>query len=427
MKVCKPTAVFLGPSLRRDEARSILEADYYPPACKGDVYRIIPSGVKTIILIDGVFHSTPAVWQRELLAAMEEGIRVVGASSMGALRAVELHEFGMIGFGTVFEWYRNGWIEGDDEVALLHGPAELDYRPLSEPLVNIRYTLLRAVADGCLEAGVARELAAYAKQLYYPNRSYRRLLESAVLDGWPRKAIARLERYFWTKRKDIKMLDARGALRHGVGIAARRGRGNRPKSRCFARESWWERERLLLSAFVGTRVVTGREILERARTDEALLETMRTVLSKRRFLVEWARQNGVACPEEFLRATIQQWRRQRRRSDRRAWLLANGLTQRACLRLVAERALLDWLDEVGPMHFGLKRGFIAEWARQNGVMLPPDRRARGRQATQDHLEARIVQRGPCHFGLDWSFETALLQELQVTGKAADLAEQPPAG
>jgi hypothetical protein len=92
----KPVAVFLGPTLEKAQACAILDADYYPPARKGDVYRVMASGVKTIILIDGVFHSTPSVWQREILHALEDGIRVVGASSMGALRAAELHQFGMI-------------------------------------------------------------------------------------------------------------------------------------------------------------------------------------------------------------------------------------------------------------------------------------------------------------------------------------------
>ncbi len=131
-------AVFLGPTLRKDQACALLDAAYYPPARKGDVYRLIGSGVKTIILIDGVFDSTPSVWQRELLQAMDEGIQVLGASSMGALRAAELHPFGMIGYGTIFEWYRDGMIDGDDEVALWHGSEESGFRPLSEPLVNIR-------------------------------------------------------------------------------------------------------------------------------------------------------------------------------------------------------------------------------------------------------------------------------------------------
>src|SRR3954468_20307934 len=98
-------AVFLGPSLPQTRARSILEAAYYPPARKGDIYRVMTSGVDTILLIDGLFHNTPSVWQRELLDAVEEGFSVFGASSMGALRAAELHTFGMKGHGVVFDWY----------------------------------------------------------------------------------------------------------------------------------------------------------------------------------------------------------------------------------------------------------------------------------------------------------------------------------
>ena len=45
-RALKPISVFLGPSLQNDQARGLLDADYYPPARKGDVYRIIPSGGK---------------------------------------------------------------------------------------------------------------------------------------------------------------------------------------------------------------------------------------------------------------------------------------------------------------------------------------------------------------------------------------------
>src|ERR1700730_582813 len=120
-KLPSSTAVFLGPSLPGSEAKEILAADYYPPARRGDVYRIVASGIKTIVLIDGVFHSAPSIWPREILDAIAEGIQVLGASSMGALRAAELHEFGMLGYGTIFDWCRKGLIGGDDEVALWHG------------------------------------------------------------------------------------------------------------------------------------------------------------------------------------------------------------------------------------------------------------------------------------------------------------------
>jgi hypothetical protein len=76
----------------------------------------------------------------------------------------------MVGFGVIFEWYRDCLIDGDDEVALWHGSEEYDFRPLSEPLVNIRYTLLKAVEDDYLTRDQAQELTEYARHVYYPNR-----------------------------------------------------------------------------------------------------------------------------------------------------------------------------------------------------------------------------------------------------------------
>ena len=105
--------VFLGPSLPREEAAKLLDAEYRAPAQRGDVYACLGCGVRRILLIDGLFHGVPSVWQRELLAAIDEGIEVLGASSMGALRATELLPYGMQGFGRIFESYRDGVIDGD--------------------------------------------------------------------------------------------------------------------------------------------------------------------------------------------------------------------------------------------------------------------------------------------------------------------------
>ena len=69
---------------------------------------------------------------------------------MGALRAAELHSFGMRGVGRIFEAFRDGALEDDDEVAVLHGPAEIGYLAASEPMVNIRETLARADSEGVL-------------------------------------------------------------------------------------------------------------------------------------------------------------------------------------------------------------------------------------------------------------------------------------
>ena len=59
---------------------------------------------------------------------MQAGIHVYGAASIGALRAAELDAFGMRGIGRIYEDFREGVLEDDDEVAVLHGPEELAIR-----------------------------------------------------------------------------------------------------------------------------------------------------------------------------------------------------------------------------------------------------------------------------------------------------------
>lgn len=93
--------VFLGPSCDLAAAREILDADYRPPAKRGDITRAVEDGARVIGLIDGVFFQDCAVAHREVLAALRAGVRVVGASSMGALRAAELDSLGMEGVGEI--------------------------------------------------------------------------------------------------------------------------------------------------------------------------------------------------------------------------------------------------------------------------------------------------------------------------------------
>ena len=175
--------VFVGPTLSLEEARGHPDAHYLPPAAQGDVYRAALRRPSAIGIIDGYFERVPAVWHKEILWAMAEGIPVFGSGSMGALRAVELAAFGMEGVGEVFRWYRDGLIEDDDEVALVHAPVEYGYKALSEPMVNIRATLAKAVALKVICAGTASRLETIAKQLYYPGRSYPAILRSGASSG----------------------------------------------------------------------------------------------------------------------------------------------------------------------------------------------------------------------------------------------------
>jgi hypothetical protein len=84
-------------------------------------------------MIDGVFHQSLAVWHKEIVFALLEGIVCIGAASMGALRAAELWRYGMIGVGKIFEMYRDGE-EDDSLVAMTFQPDT--FRPLTDALVG---------------------------------------------------------------------------------------------------------------------------------------------------------------------------------------------------------------------------------------------------------------------------------------------------
>ena len=145
--------VFVGPTLAPEEVAAAGDFICLPPVSQGDVYRAARSRPRAIGIIDGYFSGAPSVWHKEILWAISEGVPVFGSASMGALRAAELHSFGMRGVGRIFEAFRDGVLEDDDEVAVLHGPAEIGYLAASEPMVNIRETLALARDEGGARAG----------------------------------------------------------------------------------------------------------------------------------------------------------------------------------------------------------------------------------------------------------------------------------
>jgi hypothetical protein len=173
--------VFAGPTLHGVATGDYGAITFLPPARMGDIVAAVAGGAQVIGLIDGVFELMPSVWHKEILYALSRGAAVLGAASMGALRAAECHAFGMIGVGRVFEAYASGAIEDDEDVAQSHGPAELGYLPLSEPLVNISATLARLCGAGRITAAECEGLAISARSLFFKQRSYKRIVDAAPL------------------------------------------------------------------------------------------------------------------------------------------------------------------------------------------------------------------------------------------------------
>jgi len=208
--------VFLGPSLSRARAEQILKADFRPPAKRGDIYRAAKEGAGVICLIDGVFFQDCSVAHKEVIYAMETGAKVLGASSMGALRASELDIYGMEGVGKIYQAYKSGHLVSDDEVALVFDP--FSWEPRSEPLVNIRFNLDLAWQMGVISASCKDRLFHCAQAKYFPDRTYERMLSDA--SGLvPEKELQCFREFLAREKRDFKMEDAVLALKRAKEIA----------------------------------------------------------------------------------------------------------------------------------------------------------------------------------------------------------------
>lgn len=200
--------VFAGPTISHKEIKQHIDCVCLPPVCHGDILQLLEAKPIAIGIIDGYFEGAPSVWHKEILYALDQGVHVFGSSSMGALRAAELYPFGMKGVGQIFQWYKEGLIDADDEVAVLHGPEEVGYLAVSEPLVNIRASLAVAELEGKISSEQKAMLIEKARATYYKNRSwtvFMSLCADIIGDAWQTDD---LKIWFERNRVDLKKQDA---------------------------------------------------------------------------------------------------------------------------------------------------------------------------------------------------------------------------
>jgi hypothetical protein len=200
--------VFAGPSLGGFEPADWPGIDFRPPAACGDIARVIIGAPRAIGLIDGFFETSASPWHKEILWGLSRGVAMFGAASLGALRAAELAPFGMRGVGQVFEACRKGILEDDAEVAVLHGPAETGYLPLTEAMVNVRASLGRARRAGILGRDEELVFTEAASAIFYKDRTWPRIIEHVARLGADRAAIAKLSDWVAQNPVDVKREDA---------------------------------------------------------------------------------------------------------------------------------------------------------------------------------------------------------------------------
>jgi hypothetical protein len=333
--------VFCGPTISAGQVRLELDAICLPPASQGDVYRAALRRPAVIAVIDGYFRQTPSVWHKEILWAMKEGIAVYGSASMGALRAAELAPFGMRGIGRIFEAFASDELEDDDEVAVVHGPADSGYRPLSEAMVNIRYTLEKAAVAGIISSSTRATLVHIAKSAPYRLRSYELLHREAIEQGVCPGEIGALQAWLPEGRIDQKRADALCML-HTIGS---RHAGHQDTERVgftFHHTIAWENSiRASPEADTHDDTDVPEDLLGELAGGE-LSSALEGALVRNLALAEAARR-GWTVEDDAIRASEIQFRTVRGLLDDdtlRRWLDSNNLSPEGFRRLIRDECLI---------------------------------------------------------------------------------------
>ncbi|MCA1443677.1 TfuA-like protein [Ensifer sp. IC4062] len=217
-----PILVFLGPTLRLAEAEAVLDAIYLQPAAQGDILLAAHAfHPRAMVLIDGQFEDRPAVRHKEILWAMAQGIAMIGAASMGALRAAELDAFGMIGVGLIYRWYRRWRLGPDDAVAVHSGPAELGFPPLTDALVDLQRTSSSLMRRGLIGAAERDLLTTIAREMNFRERSFDAVLRAA---WWRDDEVKKLRNEIVRQKKRDALL----ALHRAPALALQRPEARSP-------------------------------------------------------------------------------------------------------------------------------------------------------------------------------------------------------
>jgi hypothetical protein len=430
--VTPAAAVFLGPTVPVAEASRLVDAAFLPPARQGDVYRAVKRLRPAIIgIIDGYFHQSASVWHREILWAMAEGIHVLGAGSMGALRAAELQKYGMRGVGRVFEAYRDGRFEpfqepfeDDDEVAVIHGPPETGFVQVSEAMVDIRDNLARAAEAGVITDDMRDHLAAVGKAMLYRQRSLGRILEKAGADEPMSAELRALAAWLPHHRTSRKQLDASDMLREIKLLIADFPGRYEPRFRLEPAAVW---VRFLEQEETASANISEIEAaaLEELRLLPGEWREARRHAALRSAAIRRAAAVGAMPSDRAVRTSLDRLRHSSGLLTHReleAWASENGLDGASLARLMHEEASLDLMEAQCPEHLGSK---TADHLRLTGRFA--ELVARSSAKRRWAAEAGIVGRCPPGVAvadlIDWFVADRLRAQLNALPRAEDLAAQ----
>jgi TfuA protein len=212
------TIVFSGPSMTEAEVHELAAtAIHAPPIKRGDLAAV--DDYEVIVILDGEFGQSMSVSPKEILAVLERGKIVIGASSMGALRATELDRFGMVGVGWVYDHFRRSAVRRDADVALTYSP--FDFKSMTVPMVDVEYWMEQASAAGLIVDKERTRLLKLARSIFFADRTMDRLMNS-LRSSSGSDMVDKLLAFSGGTIPSVKSLDAVEAVRLSTCLAGRR-------------------------------------------------------------------------------------------------------------------------------------------------------------------------------------------------------------
>jgi TfuA protein len=201
--------VFAGISLSRTKIRKVIAADVRDPVMQGDLDKL--SDRRVVAIIDGELTPGSILPLDEVRRSLDRGMTIVGAASLGALRAYEMREEGMKGYGWVYEAYCANRISGTDEIAVAYQPYW--NQPLTVPLVNVRFCLDRLVRQTKISVTEAANVMGALKAIEIEDRDWQNVLRRLV-EMFGRTRVQAALASGGARGSDVKRLDAYRLIRN---------------------------------------------------------------------------------------------------------------------------------------------------------------------------------------------------------------------
>jgi hypothetical protein len=367
---------------------------------------------------------------------MEHGVHVFGAAGLGALRAAELDSFGMHGVGTVYQAFRDGTLDRDDEVAVRHGTAEDGYRPLSEAMVNIRSTLLAAQDQGIVSATTRGILLVAGTALFYPERTWPELLRAAEATQADAAELEALRRWLPAERIDQQAADAVAMLREMRTFLAA-DPAPQEVSWSMADTAMWEVAKRRADTVSRDGVAGSRPMLEPILDEIRLLgpEAFESACCRsllRVFAADFARREGMAIDRDRLDDAVAEFRTSRdlgQDVELTRFLADSDLSAEDFERLVITEEMVRWAcgqagDAFGHLLDDLRlKGEYAQLVARARAKLDDDGRPGAAPEGQAAIEWYFAERRgttvpedlagfarSCGFADEQAFQTAVRRE-----------------